>query len=127
MLLVNFVCLWMFQTAPVSLPASGDINVLFSQLTWGAAFAYLLLLAQKWEKLPWVTQHTAGISAVVRAVLAGIATIGISVSWNGAAHSLTISNLSFPVIASGLWHWFGQYALQHGWGQLFLVKTNQQQ
>jgi len=100
-----------------------DPNLLFSQITAGAAFAYLLRLVQKWEKIPWITQHTQGITVFVRLALSFVATLGISWQWNGAAHSLTITGLSATTIFLGIWHWFGQYALQHGWGQLFSVGT----
>lgn len=98
-------------------------NLLFSQLTAGAALAYLLQLIQKWDKLPWITQHTKVVTVAFRAVLALAATVGISFQWNGAAHTLMIEGLSASTIGMGLWHWFGQYAMQHGWGQLLNVGT----
>jgi hypothetical protein len=102
-----------------------DPNLMFSQVTAGAAFAYLLRLIQRWDKLPWVTQHTQGITIAVRLILSGLATIGISWQWNSASHSLTIGGLQLWTITLGLWHWFGQYALQHGWGQVFNIGTLQ--
>jgi hypothetical protein len=100
-----------------------DPNLLFTQVTTAAALAYFLKLLQKWEQLPWITAHTAQVSGWVRAFLALIGTIGISYQWNSTAHSLLITGLSWGVILPGLWHWFGQFALQHGWGQLFNIGT----
>lgn len=102
-----------------------DPNLMFSQVTAGAAFAYLLRLIQKWDKLPWVTQHTVRISVWFRIILSGLATVGISWQWNGPAHQLVINGLALNTVALGLWHWFGQYALQHGWGQVFNIGTLQ--
>lgn len=100
-----------------------DPNLFFTQLTAGAALAYLLRILQKWNKVSWINDHTTGISIFVRACLSFFATIGIGWTWNGVEHSLTITGLSAAVLAHGLWHWFGQYALQHGWGQIFNVGT----
>jgi hypothetical protein len=71
-----------------------DPNLLFTQVTAGAAFAYLLRLIQRSEKLPWVTQHTQGMTVLIRLILSFAATVGISFQWNGALHTLTISGLS---------------------------------
>jgi len=98
-------------------------NLLMSQITMGAALAYILRLLQKWEKTPWINAHTELVSAYVRAGLALIGTLGISYQWNAATHQLTISGLSAVVILTGLWHWFSTYAMSHGWGQLFNVGT----
>jgi len=102
-----------------------DPNLLFTQVTAGAACAYVLRLIQRWDKLPWVTQHTKTISMWFRIVMSFAATVGIGFQWNGTAHSLLITGLSFPVVALGVWHWFGQYALQHEWGQVFNIGTLQ--
>lgn len=100
-----------------------DANILSTQVTVAAAGAYILRLIQKWEKLPWVTQHSEPISTFLRIIIAGLGSLGISWSWNGADHTLTIAGLSFVTICYGLWHWFSLYAMQHGWGQLFNVGT----
>jgi hypothetical protein len=100
-----------------------DSNLLVSQLTAAAALEYVLRLVQKWRKLPWITQHTQWITVGARAAMSLAAIVGISFQWNGVAHQLIISGLSATTIGIGLWHWFGQYALQHGWGQLLNVGT----
>lgn len=102
-----------------------DANILSTQVTVAAAGAYILRLVQKWDKLPWVTAHTEGISVTFRAVIAFCSAIGISASWNGPDHALTITGLSFVTIMAGLWHVFTLYAMQHGWGKLFDVGTVQ--
>lgn len=105
-----------------------DPNLLFSQITAGAALAYVLRLVQRWEKLPWITQHTQGITVLARLLLSFVATLGISWTWSAgdkAGHVLAIAIPSWTVLAHGLWHWFGQYALQHGWGQVLNIGTLQ--
>lgn len=91
---------------------------LSTQVTAAAASAYLMNLLQKWEKVPWITQHTAGINHAVRALLALAATVGIGWQWNSADHTLTITGLTLSTIIVGLWHWFSQFAVTHGFGQL---------
>lgn len=100
-----------------------DANILSTQVTVAAAGAYILRLIQKWDKLPWVTAHTDGISIAFRAIIAFCSAIGISATWNGPEHALTITGLSVVTISYGLWHVFTLYAMQHGWGKLFDVGT----
>ena len=106
-----------------------DANLVFTQVTAGAACAYVLRLLQQWKALPWVTSHTTGINTAIRLILSGAATLGISWQWAAAdtgGHTLTIAIPSAMVVLHGAWQWFGQYALQHGWGQLFQLNGGQQ-
>lgn len=101
-----------------------DANLLMTQITAGAACAYLLQLLQKWEKVPWITQHTVYINTGVRAVLALLAVVGITEAWTpnpGGGGVLAFTIPPATVILHGIWHWFGQYALQHGWGKILDV------
>lgn len=96
-------------------------NMLATQLTAGAACAYLLQLLQKWSKTPWVTEHTDGINNAIRLGLALISSLGISWVWSGTengGHTLTIAIPSTFAILQAAWHVFGQFALQHGWGKV---------
>lgn len=103
-----------------------DPNLLLTYVTSGAACAYILRLLQKWNKTPWINEYTGQINIAIRAILSFIATVGISYQWDAKAHVLTIGNLEWNVIGVGLWHWLGQYAMQHGWGQLFMVGNGQE-
>lgn len=96
-------------------------NILATQLTAAAVSAYLMRLIQKWAKLPWITEHTAGINAAFRAVVSLAATLGISFTWDGTAHTLLISGLTFSTIAIGLWHWLGQFSFTHMAAKVFEV------
>lgn len=100
-----------------------DASIISTQITTAAAGAYVLRLIQKWDKLPWITAHTQGVSVAMRAALAFIGTVGITWKWDGADHVLTITGLSLVTIGAGLWHVFSLYAMQHAWGQLFNVGT----
>lgn len=99
-------------------------SLIFTAVTSSAACAYLLQLLQKWSKTPWITEHTTGINMAVRAALSFAATLGISVVWNAGTnngHTLTIAIPSGIVLAHGVWHWFGQYALQHFSGKILSI------
>lgn len=91
-------------------------SLLTSQIAAAAACSYIINLLQKSPKLPWITAHTAGINTVVRIILSGMATLGISYAWAPAAgggHTLTFT---LPSLAAGVaagWHWFSQFALTH--------------
>lgn len=89
------------------------------QFAAGAALEFGLKFLQRWSKTPWITVHTTKITIAVRILLAFFATIGLQwhyVSSNGG--TLTITGLSISILAAGLWHFFRQYAVQHGFGHL---------
>src|SRR5919109_1613381 len=88
------------------------------QFAAGAALEYFLILLQKWEKVPWITENTTKINVAFRAALSFLATLGISVHFNPSSHELVIGGLSLTVIVAGLYHWFQQYAMQHAFGGL---------
>jgi hypothetical protein len=102
---------------------------LSTQVTAAAASAYAINLLQRWEKLPWITQHTKGITHAVRAIMALAASIGIGWHWDAVDHSLTITGLSLSAVIVFGWHWFSQFAVTHGFGQLLngFTKTGQDQ
>jgi len=98
---------------------SGVSSVLFSQLTAAAACAALLRSVQKAKWAGWVTEHTRVVNMILRAILAGTATIGITKVWSGTlleGGQLTLTIPPLMVLLQGLWHWLGQYLLQHGFG-----------
>lgn len=86
------------------------------QFAAGAALEFGLKFLQRWSKTPWITEHTTKITVALRALLAFGATIGLS--WHYAGGTLTITGLSVSIVAAGLWHFFRQYAVQHGFGHL---------
>lgn len=97
-------------------------NIVLTQVTSAAAFAYILQLLQQWEKLPWITAHTARINAVVRILLSGVAALGVNWAWSGSTSTgwhLGVDIPSLAALGHGLWNWFGQYAIQHGWLKVF--------
>jgi len=81
-----------------------------------AALEFALHFLQRWSKTPWITENTTKISATFRVMLAFFATIGLT--WHYDGGTLVITGLSVSVIATGLWNFFRQYALQHGFGHL---------
>jgi len=99
-------------------------SMLGTQIGAAAVCAYAIQFLQRWSKIPWITEHTAGINTAARIVTSGIAALGVSWAWgdlSGGGHSLTIAIPSGATILYGLWHWFQQYAVQHGWGNLLSV------
>ncbi len=96
-------------------------SLLSTQIGAAAVCAYAIQLAQRWSKLPWITEHTTQINTIARLVTSGVAAAGVSWAWgdlSGGGHSLTIALPSGAAFLAGLWHWFVQYAVQHGWGNL---------
>ena len=103
-------------------------NILYTHMATAAAFAYVMNHLQAAKAIPWVTKDTAAINGVIRALLAFIATIGISWTWSAGTnggHQLMIAIPSVAVLGHGIFNWFGQYAIQHGWEKVFNVGQTQ--
>lgn len=99
---------------------------ILSSVTAAAACSFLLDRVQKSHIIPWVTAHTKWINLAAKIVMSGASTLGISHAWQPAATgggTLVITIPVASVIMIGAWHWFGQFALQHGFGQLLTVGT----
>lgn len=99
-------------------------NILYTHMTMAAAMAYLMVLLQKSQRVPWIREETARMNAIVRGALAAVVTLGISWTWAPSAahgHVLTIAFPSGSDMLHGAFSWFGQYAVQHGWEKLLAV------
>src|SRR5580698_1749621 len=92
-----------------------------TQLSAAMACGYILWLLQKAQSIPWISQVTVKLNALIRLVAAVASTIGISIAWQKDTHSLIIGNLTAGVIMSGLWHVFTQYAASHGFEKVLNV------
>lgn len=99
-----------------------NTSMLGTEIGAAAVSAYLIQLAQRWSKLPWITEHTQAINFYARLVTSGASALGVGWVWGdlgtSGGHTLTISIPPAAIILHGLWHWFTQYAVQHGWGNL---------
>jgi len=94
---------------------------ILSSVTAAAACSMLLDRIQKSKLIPWVNAHSTSINLTAKLVMSGLATIGIAHAWTPAVTgggTLVLTIPSLPVIGIGLWHWFGQFAIQHGFGQI---------
>ena len=107
-----------------------DPNLFFTHVTAGAACAYLLDLTKRSKKIPWVNDYSKQLNRLIRIALSGFATLGITWAWSSGStagsHVLTIVIPPAVVIMHGSWIWFGQYALQHGWGQVLALDNTTQ-
>ena len=72
-----------------------------------------MMKSSNWRIFAWISQETPTVTRLVAVMLSGFATIGIHVTFAGG--TLTVTNLSAPLVAVGLWHWGVQFAYTHGW------------
>ena len=101
-----------------------EANILYTHLTAGAVFAYLLSHIQQWEKIPWITRDTKWVNAGVRLALAAVANLGIHWTWSGTwteGRTLMIAIPSLSVLAHAGFNLAGQFATQHGWEKVFNI------
>lgn len=92
-----------------------DFTVVFGV---GAAAAYMIKWAQRSKYFPWFTAEAKRINFYVQVIISGIASLGIGYAWDPAAGTFLITGLSLHSVLAGAWHWFQQFAMQHGWTNL---------
>jgi len=77
--------------------------------------AYALDWIKRFDKLPQVTYFTNRLNTVLRLLMAGAGTLGVSWTWSkaGTGHELLISIPAWSALLSGLYHWGVAYGMQH--------------
>ena len=77
--------------------------------------AYVLDYAKRIEMVPWISYYTTKLNTLLRVILSGIGTLGVSWVWSpsGTGHQLLIMIPAFSVILAGLWHWATAFGVQH--------------
>lgn len=107
---------------------TGDATTLLTtQLGAAGAAAYLMNALQRWKQIPWITAHTNQINFAIRLGLSGATALGISHVWaptDGGGGVLTIAIPPLVVMIHGIWHWFCQYVLTHGFGSIIEKTKN---
>jgi len=99
-----------------------------SSLTAAAACSMALDFAQKNKSryFTWISAHTTKINLAAKLIMSGAATIGIAHVWapaTGGGGTLTLTIPPLSVIAIACYHWFGQFAIQHGFGRIISPST----
>jgi hypothetical protein len=87
---------------------------------------YALDFLKRLKTLPQVNYYTTTLNAIVRVVLSGIGTLGVSWAWSaaGAGHQLLITIPAWSAVGVGVWHWAVQYGLQHGFEGVLQVQRH---
>lgn len=92
-----------------------------TQLSAAVACGYLMWLLQKAQSIPWISQATTRLNVIMRLIASGVSTVGISIAWQPANHTLVIGNLTLGVVVIGLYHLAVQYATTHGFEKLMNI------
>jgi hypothetical protein len=77
--------------------------------------AYVLDAAKRFKALPTVSYYSTKLNTVLRVILSGIGTLGVSWAWSsaGTGHQLLITIPAWAALLTGLWHWATSYGVQH--------------
>jgi hypothetical protein len=86
-----------------------------TQLGAAALLSVLLNWLKQSKLLPWITVESAKLNRAVMIAGAGLAALGITVHCDWATHNCTVSGLDYQTVANGVWVWFQQIAITHGW------------
>jgi hypothetical protein len=103
-------------STPISEPGSGKTLV-----GVGMLFGYVVQWAKKSKYVPWLDAQSKKLTLMVQLGLSGLSALGITMTWNREAHTVLIAGLSLATVFSGAWHWFFQFAVQHGWTNLLAI------
>src|ERR1700691_5151876 len=78
-------------------------------------FAYALDYAKRLNAIPQVSYYTTKLNTLLRIILSGIGTLGVSWVWSpaGTGHQLLITIPAWTIVATGLWHWATSFGVQH--------------
>ena len=101
-----------------------NTSIVLTHLYASAACAYLLELAKKSKYMPMINDYTKWLNRVARLGLSFVATVGITYAWSSGpngGHILAISIPAGAVLMHTVWQWFGQYAMQHLFGQVLTL------
>jgi hypothetical protein len=86
--------------------------------------AYVMHLLKAAKSLPKINFYTTKLNFGLRAAMSAIGTIGISLKWAAATAGGGTVVIAIPgamVLLSGLWHWAGQFGVQHGFESVFQI------
>lgn len=80
-----------------------------------ATVALAIIFFQQWLKrqswFPLLTYESKSMNHLFSIAMAGLGTLGIHFTWNAGDHSLMITGLAVPAIATGMVHWVQQYLM----------------
>jgi hypothetical protein len=87
---------------------------------------YALDLLKRLKSVPKINYYTTKLNTILRVVLSGIGTLGVSWAWSpdGTGHMLQIIVPAWTAVGVGLWHWVVQYGLQHGFEGVLQVQRH---
>lgn len=86
-----------------------------NQVVLAAVVAYAIQFIKNSRFFPFITTETAKLNRALAVVLSGLSALGIHVVCSKVNHSCTLTWVDGMTIVTVLWHWVGQFVLQHGW------------
>lgn len=87
-------------------------NIVVSQVAVAAASVAAINWLKSSPYFPWITQEKANLLRILAVISSGIGTLGISYTWDPAAHSLTLTGLSLAGMFTGFIAWSKSFFLQ---------------
>jgi len=100
-------------------------SVILSQVTLGAVFSYAIQVLKNAKWFPVLQQDGTKIANIVASIIAsGAAITGLTYVHDPVAHTLLITNFSWALVGTSVWHWLTQYVIQHGWYKIAFDSGN---
>jgi hypothetical protein len=77
--------------------------------------AYVMDALKRFKAIPQVSYYSTKLNNIIRIILSGIGTLGVSWVWSaaGTGHQLLITIPAWSAVGLGLYHWAASYGIQH--------------
>ena len=104
-----------------------EMGLLGSQLALAYLFSSLMKIFKYTPWFPFMQKEAAVLNRIFAAIMALIAAVGIQYTYDSVTGVMTITGLTAAGIATGLWSWFVQFALQQGAFKLIVQPEERRQ
>lgn len=91
------------------------METLSTQVAVAAVISWLLQKIKGSSWFPFITAETEKINRIAAVVLSGLGTLGIVLACSSVERKCTLTWPDAATLAAGLWQWFTQFAILHGW------------
>lgn len=88
------------------------MNQLSAQVVISAVVVYLIQLAKKSARIPWISTETSKLNRLIAVLASLFSSVGIHFSFNAAAGTLVITGLTLAGILGFAWHWLTAFVSQ---------------
>ena len=88
------------------------MNQLSAQVVISAVVVWLIQLAKKSQRIPWISAETSKLNRLIAVLTSCCSAVGIHISFSAAAGTLVITGLTLTGVLTFFWHWLTAFVSQ---------------